>query len=225
MPAIAPVHALAPVYAPAARRLAIARTLDDAGGMPATGVAVTFDDGPHPEGTPAILEVLAAHRAVATFFVIGEQVQRHPELLHRILAGGHAIALHGYRHRLQLRLPDRAVLDDLRKGVAAIEDAAGVAPILHRPPYGIYSPGGLRAARDLGLKPLLWASWGKDWRRLTTPGRIAGRVLRELAAGDVILLHDADYYSSRNSHERTARALPIILSELIAREIGTVLAV
>ena len=71
---------------------------------PAPGVALTFDDGPHPEGTPAMLEVLARAGARATFFVVGEQVQRRPALLAEIAAAGHAVALHGYRHRLQLRL-------------------------------------------------------------------------------------------------------------------------
>ena len=72
--------------------------------------------------------------------MIGEQVERRPELLRRIVAEGHALALHGHRHRLQLRVPERDLRDDLRRGLAAIEDAAGVTPTLHRPPYGIYSP-------------------------------------------------------------------------------------
>ena len=123
----------------------------------AAGVALTFDDGPHPEGTPAVLDVLAAAGARATFFVIGEQVERRPELLARILAEGHAVALHGYRHRLQLRLTPQGVADDIRRGVAVVaEDASGLAPVWHRPPFGIYSPAGLRAAREDGaLAPAL----------------------------------------------------------------------
>jgi peptidoglycan-N-acetylglucosamine deacetylase len=214
-------HALAPIYAPAAQALGLARTVSVAGAQ----VAITFDDGPHPEGTPAILEILAAHQACATFFVIGEQVQRRPELLRRMLDEGHAIALHGHRHRLQLRLGAGELRDDLERGLAAIEDAAGVTPQRHRPPYGIYSSAGLRLARERALAPLLWATWGKDWRRLTTPDRIARRALDELQAGDVILLHDADFYSARRSHERTARALRLILAELNSRGIGTVLTV
>jgi hypothetical protein len=72
---------------------------------------------------------------------------------------------------------------------------------------------------------LLWSSWGKDWRKFTTPGRIAARVSRNLSAGDVILLHDADFYSARHSHRRTAQALPMILSELNRRGLDTVLPV
>jgi peptidoglycan/xylan/chitin deacetylase (PgdA/CDA1 family) len=188
-------------------------------------VAITFDDGPHPVGTPAVLDVLSRAGARATFFVIGEQVERRPELLAEIVAAGHAVALHGYRHRLQLRLSASGVADDLKRGVAAIEDAIGARPIWHRPPYGIYSPAGLKAARAAGLRPLLWSKWGKDWRKFTTPARIAARCTRDLTPGDVILLHDADFYSSSGSHERTAAALVIILTELQARDVGTVLPV
>jgi peptidoglycan/xylan/chitin deacetylase (PgdA/CDA1 family) len=212
--------ALAPVLPAAAGRLGIARTLADA-----AGVAVTFDDGPHPEGTPAILTILAENDVRATFFLVGEQVERRPELAAEIQAAGHAIGLHGDRHRCQLRLGAAEIVDDYRRGLAAIEDATGSTPELHRPPYGIYSGSGLRAARLQGLKPLLWSKWGKDWRKFTTPERIAARATGGIARGDVILLHDADFYSSKGSHRRTAKALPLVIAELNRRELSTVLAV
>lgn len=211
-------HLLAPVLPAAAEAIGVPRTLPDA-----TGIAVTFDDGPHPEGTPSVLEVLARERGRATFFLIGEQVERRPALAAEIVAAGHVVALHGYRHRLQLRMSASAVRDDVARGTAAIEDATGAAPTWHRPPYGVYSPAGLRAVRDAGLRPLLWSLWGKDWRRFTTPGRIATRVTRELSAGDVILLHDADFYSSHGSHGKTVRALPLLFAELRRREFATVI--
>lgn len=213
-------HLVAPVNEDAARALELPRTLVDA-----AGVALTFDDGPHPEGTPAVLELLARAGHKATFFLIGEQVRRRPELVREILTQGHLVALHGHRHRLQLRLTASQVSDDLEHGRAAIEDATGSAVVWHRPPYGIYSSAGLDAARAAGLEPLLWSRWGKDWRKFTTPQRIAARATRNLRSGDVILLHDADFYSARNSHRRTAAALELILAELAAREIGTVLPV
>jgi peptidoglycan/xylan/chitin deacetylase (PgdA/CDA1 family) len=213
-------HALAPINPDAARALSLPRLLANA-----AGVALTFDDGPHPEGTPAVLDVLAAADARATFFVIGEQVERRPELIVRMLAEGHAVALHGYRHRLQLRLRPAAVAEDIRRGAAVIGDAAGVAPAFHRPPFGIYSPAGLRVVREAGLSPLLWSRWGKDWRRFTTPRRIARRATGSLVAGDVILLHDADFYSARNSHRHTVAALGPILTELKRRKLDTVLPV
>jgi peptidoglycan-N-acetylglucosamine deacetylase len=213
-------HVLAPINPDAARALSLPRTLPGGG-----GVAVTFDDGPHPEGTPAVLEVLAAAGARATFFVIGEQVERRPELVARILAEGHAVALHGYRHRLQLRLTPAAVSEDIRRGIAVVSAAAGAMPTWHRPPFGIYSPAGLRAVREAGLAPLLWSRWGKDWRKFTTPGQIVGRSTRGVISGDVILLHDADFYSSRHSHRRTVTALGPLLTELKRRKLDTVLPV
>jgi peptidoglycan/xylan/chitin deacetylase (PgdA/CDA1 family) len=210
-------HALAPIRPSVSDRLGIPRSVPGA-----SGVALTFDDGPHPEGTPAILEVLARARARATFFVVGEQVRRRPALVGDIEAAGHRVALHGYRHRLQLRLSVRELEDDLNRGIAAIEDALGHGPVWHRPPYGIYSPAGLRAARAIGLRPLLWSRWGKDWRKFTTPRRIAARIIPGLLPGDVILLHDADFYSAQGSHRRTAAALGLITNELKRRKIGTV---
>ncbi len=204
----------------AARALGVARTLTGA-----SGVAITFDDGPHPEGTPAVLEVLARAGARATFFMIGEQVERRPALAAEVLAAGHTVALHGHRHRLQLRLSDDEVHGDLLRGTIAIEDAIGVRPAWHRPPFGIYSGAGLAYVRDNGLRPLLWSRWGKDWRKFTTPRRIAARATAHIGPGDVILLHDADFYSSRGSHRRTAEALGVILCELKSRQIATVLPV
>jgi peptidoglycan/xylan/chitin deacetylase (PgdA/CDA1 family) len=214
-------HALAPIVPAAAAALALPRTLT----TDVAGVALTFDDGPHPEGTPAMLEVLARTRARATFFLIGEQVRARPALAQEVVAAGHLVALHGDRHRLQLRLNATEVANDLRAGAATIEDATGITPEWHRPPYGIYSAAGLAAARAQGLKPLLWSRWGKDWRKFTTPQRIAARATRDLAAGDVILLHDADFYSSRNSHRRTVAALPDVIARLKEVELDTVLPV
>jgi peptidoglycan-N-acetylglucosamine deacetylase len=213
-------HLLAPVNPDAAASLKLPRSLPGV-----QGVALTFDDGPHPEGTPAVLEALARAGARATFFVIGEQVRRRPRLLERMVSEGHVVALHGDRHRLQLRLGAAEVTEDLVRGAAAVEDAIGIAPRWHRPPYGIYSPAGLRTARQAGMAPLLWSRWGKDWRRLTTPARIASRATRGLLPGDVILLHDADFYSARDSHRRTAAALTLITGELERRKLGTVLPV
>jgi peptidoglycan/xylan/chitin deacetylase (PgdA/CDA1 family) len=214
-------YALAPIVPQAAAALSLPRTLPGGAG----GVALTFDDGPHPDGTPAVLEILARAGASATFFLIGEQVQRRPELAREIVARGHLVALHGQRHRLQLRLGSAEVAADLRAGAETIAEATGVEPRWHRPPYGIYSAAGLRAARAQGLQPLLWSRWGKDWRKFTTPQRIAARVTRELAAGDIILLHDADFYSAKGSHERTVAALPSVIASLRERELGTVLPV
>jgi peptidoglycan/xylan/chitin deacetylase (PgdA/CDA1 family) len=174
-------------------------------------VVLTFDDGPHPEGTPAVLEHLAAHSATATFFVVGEQVRAHPALAREIVDAGHEVALHGDRHTLLLRRRVASLEEDLKRAAAAIEDATGSSPALYRPPYGVFSSGGLRLVRRLGYRPLLWSAWGRDWERRATPAAIARRVTRRLRGGDVVLLHDSDAYSSVGSWTRTAAALPSVL--------------
>jgi peptidoglycan/xylan/chitin deacetylase (PgdA/CDA1 family) len=187
------------------------------------GVALTFDDGPHPQGTPAVLETLREAGAVATFFLAGEQVERRPQLVAEIVAAGHRVELHCHRHRNQLRLTAGQVLGDAERARAAIEDAGGQAVADYRPPYGIFSAAGLRAVRRRGWRPVLWSRWGHDWRRRATPGSIAHEAAADLVAGDIVLLHDADYYSAPGSWARTAAALPTILDEVEARGLKSTL--
>ncbi len=179
------------------------------------GVALTFDDGPHPQGTPAVLEVLRERGATATFFLAGEQVALRPALVAEIVAAGHRVELHCYRHRNLLRLGPRTFLEDAERARVAIEDAGGQAVADYRPPYGIFSAATLRAAR-LRWRPVLWSRWGRDWDRGATAESIARRASAGIAAGDVVLLHDADFYSARGSWVRTAAALPLILDEIEA---------
>jgi peptidoglycan/xylan/chitin deacetylase (PgdA/CDA1 family) len=185
-------------------------------------VAVTFDDGPHPEGTPAVLDALERAGARATFFLVGEQVDRNPALAAELAAAGHGIAVHGYRHRNQLRLTPGMVRSDTRRGLATIAEATGTEPSLYRPAYGIFSAGGLAAVRGVGLEPLLWSRWGRDWAASASAESVAERVTRGLAAGEVLLLHDADHYSAPGSWRATAAALPRVLDEIARRGLRTV---
>jgi len=187
-------------------------------------VALTFDDGPHAQGTPAVLDALARAGARATFFVVGEQVEREPALTREIAAAGHSLALHGHRHRNMLRLAPRAFAADFEHGCAAIAAAAGMRPELYRPPYGIFSVAGLRFVRRSGMGVLLWSRWGHDWRARITPAAIADELTNGVTAGDVLLLHDADHYSAADSWKRTAAALPRVLDaiERAGLQTGTV---
>ncbi len=181
-------------------------------------VGLTFDDGPHPRGTPAVLEALAARGAPATFFLVGEQVARNPGLAAEILAGGHRIGLHCDRHRNLLRLGPAAVRDDIGRARARIEDATGVAIELYRPPYGVFNAAALTIARINRWRPLLWTHWGRDWESTATPESIA-RLLTggRLGEGSVLLAHDSDAYGSAGSWRRTVAALPRVLDELDRR--------
>jgi peptidoglycan-N-acetylglucosamine deacetylase len=201
--------ALAPVSPPVARALRLPRRHSG----PVT-VAITFDDGPHPQGTPAVLDALREAGAAATFFLVGEQVERYPALVAEIAAAGHEIALHGYRHRNALRLSPEGFESDLDRGLAALAEVTGSVPAIHRPPYGIYSPAALRTVRDRRLRPLLWSRWGHDWRGSATAAGIAGEVTEDLRGGDVLLLHDADHYSAAGSWRATAAAVPAVLGRI-----------
>ena len=205
----------APALAPVVPGVAAALRLPTRCALPGA-VAITFDDGPHPQGTPAVLAALAATGARATFFLVGERVRRDPGLAAEVAAAGHAVAVHGDRHRNLLRLGPRALEDDLARAAATIAGATGAVPVLHRAPYGIYSPLALRAVRARGWTPLLWSRWGRDWTRRATPASVALTVAGTLAAGDVLLLHDADDYSAPGCWRATAGALPRVLDAVAA---------
>jgi peptidoglycan/xylan/chitin deacetylase (PgdA/CDA1 family) len=186
------------------------------------GYALTFDDGPHAQGTPAVLESLAEARVHATFFLVGEQVARNPSLPGEIVAAGHGVGLHCQRHRNLLRLAPWQVRDDIARAQAAIEDATGRSPTLYRPPYGVLNAAALRLARERGWRTLLWSQWGRDWERRATPESIAARVTDGASEGSVLLLHDADDYSAADSWRRTAAALPRVLDTLAQRGLTAV---
>ncbi|HVR04647.1 MAG TPA: polysaccharide deacetylase family protein [Solirubrobacteraceae bacterium] len=191
-------------------------------GQRGRGCALTFDDGPHPQGTPAVLDALAAAGAHATFFLVGEQVRRNPGLAAEIVAAGHGIGLHCDRHRNLLRLGPRQTLLDIRRAQAVVEEATGRAVGLYRPPYGILNATALACAHRSGWRTLLWSHWGRDWRARATPESIAAEVTSGVRPGAVLLLHDADDYSAPDSWRRTAAALPRVLDTLAAQGLPTV---
>ena len=210
--AIHALPALAPIVPTVANVLAVPRRLDSH-----NSVFLTFDDGPHPQGTPAVLNLLAKAGATATFFLVGEQVERRPQLAAEIAAAGHGVAIHCHRHRNHLRLHPRQITEDLNRAQECISEATDLEPRLYRPPYGIFSGESLALVRRRGWWPLLWSAWGRDWRKNITAERIAALATRGLGPGSVILLHDADYYSATESWQRTVAALPRIIDEVAER--------
>jgi peptidoglycan/xylan/chitin deacetylase (PgdA/CDA1 family) len=181
------------------------------------GYALTFDDGPHPQGTPAMLEILERERVSATFFLVGEQVLRNPAIAREIADAGHGVGLHCHRHRNLLRLTPRQVREDIARAYESITLHTGRSPQLYRPPYGVINASALRLARARGWRTLLWSHWGRDWQARATPASIAARVTGGAGDGAVLLLHDADDYSAHDSWRRTAEALPRVLATLAER--------
>jgi peptidoglycan/xylan/chitin deacetylase (PgdA/CDA1 family) len=186
------------------------------------GYALTFDDGPHAQGTPQTLEILAGAGVRATFFLVGEQVQRNPALAAEILAAGHEIGLHCNRHRNLLRLTPRQTRDDIVRAQAILEEASGRTPSLYRPPYGVLNAAALAHARRSGWRTLLWSHWGRDWEAHATAESIATRLTAGAGAGSVLLLHDADDYSAPSSWRRTVAALPRVLETMQQRGLQAV---
>jgi peptidoglycan/xylan/chitin deacetylase (PgdA/CDA1 family) len=181
------------------------------------GYALTFDDGPHAQGTPAVLEILSRERVAATFFLVGEQVLRNPGLAREIVDAGHGIGLHCHRHRNLLRLTPWQVREDIARAQEIIEAGTGRSPQLYRPPYGVLNASALRLAREHGWRTLLWSHWGRDWEARATPESITMRVTAGAGEGAVLLLHDADDYSAPGSWRRTVAALPRVLHTLAER--------
>jgi peptidoglycan/xylan/chitin deacetylase (PgdA/CDA1 family) len=180
-------------------------------------VALTFDDGPHPEGTPQVLEQLRAAAVPAVFFLVGEQVERHPELARAVVDAGHQVGVHCQRHRNLARLAPAQVRRDLEQASAVIAATIGFEPSLYRPPYGVLTAPALLHARRRGWRTVLWRRDGRDWRADATAGSIAARLTGRARAGDVLLLHDADHYSAPGSWRATADALEPVLDVLAAR--------
>jgi peptidoglycan/xylan/chitin deacetylase (PgdA/CDA1 family) len=159
-------------------------------------VALTFDDGPDPCSTPWFLEALEGLGWKATFFMLGSMVRRAPGLAAEVAAAGHEVALHGDLHRSHVARSPGAVGVDLTRGLTTVAEATGVAPRFYRPPYGLLSAGTLLASRNLGLRPVLWTTWGRDWTDQATPASVAAEVRATLAPGATVLLHDSDCTSA-----------------------------
>ena len=184
------------------------------------GVALTFDDGPDPESTRRVLKILAEHGHTATFFVVGRKVDRHPDVLREIHAGGHAIGLHGYLHdRLFALKPPGFVRTDIERTQRAVEEACGVRPTLFRPPVGLVSPRTAAGARSAGVTLVAWSVRAFDGVARTSPEQIVQRIGRGLKPGAIVLLHDA---AERDDHlPRSADALPAILDLIDKRGLTT----
>lgn len=176
-------------------------------------ICLTFDDGPDPEQTPVILDLLHKYGAHATFFVTGIQAMEHPELLRREVREGHEIGNHTYHHKF-FRHPSRdAVLRELSEAEQAIVDASGKRSRLFRPPGGYYDQTIVDAAREAGYQVIMW-SWHQDTRDWSRPGvgRIVSKVLGNARPGDIVLFHD------HVDGTQTISALEQILPELQKRD-------
>ena len=181
----------------------------------ARGVALTFDDGPDPRWTPRVLEVLAEHGAVATFFVIGRKAEAHPEIVRAILGAGHSVGLHSYEHDWLFAIrSERRVRQDLERAMAVLESISGERPVLFRPPIGHTNPIIARVAEALDLSVVGWSIGARDGVGGVRPADVVARVRRDLRDGAIVLMHDSP---ERGDREPPAvRALPAVLDAIRA---------
>ncbi len=200
---------------PARRRLAPRLS-----GLGAPGqLALSFDDGPHPQATPLVLAELDRLGWRATFFVLGTQARRYPHLVRSAAHAGHEIAVHGDEHRYLIARPPRAVRADIESALDAVTAAAGRRPVWFRPPYGVLSGPALLACRRLGLRPVLWSAWGRDWERAATPDSVLAELRRGRLDGGTVLLHDSDVTSAPGAWRAALGALPGLAAEVARRQL------
>lgn len=152
-------------------------------------VALTFDDGPTPERTPRILDALAEHGATATFFVLGTNATRYPQLLRRVADGGHEIGLHGMDHRPIRSVSPEQLRAGLTQAATIVQDVTGATVRWYRPPYGRSTPTARRVVEDLGLTSALWSRTSWDWKDIGQDARVRAATVRPVP-GAIVLLHD-----------------------------------
>ncbi len=172
--------------------------------------AVTFDDGPSPRWTPKVLDVLARHRARATFFLLAGRIRRHPDLVRRLLEEGHEPALHGSHHWPPVLLPPWEIRAEVTRCANALASVDSRRPRFYRPPFGFMLPSQARLVRTMGYEPVLGDVYPEDPHR---PGTdlIVTRVMKRLEAGSVVILHDGTPLGEED-RSQTVEALDIILA-------------
>ncbi|HET8737301.1 MAG TPA: polysaccharide deacetylase family protein [Pricia sp.] len=169
----------------------------------ANWISLSFDDGPNPEFTPRILQLLAQHGAKATFFCIGQQANDHPDILKQILAERHSIGNHTYTHSPSFGFfSSQRVIYELRKTKSLIKDLTGLEMNLYRPAFGVTNPQIEKAVKTLDLHSIGWSVRSLD-TTARSEMRVLNRITSKISRGDIVLLHDTG--------EKTIRVLERLL--------------
>lgn len=171
-------------------------------------IALTFDDGPHKKYTPEILDLFDKYDAKATFFVVGENAEKNPEVVLRMYEEGHELAIHTYTHPLRTNVPN--LIKEIKQTHETIYGITGFSPVLFRPVEGQYTDGMIEAVVKEGYTVVMW-SWHQDTMDWKSPGvnKIVNTVLKGVKEGNIVLFHDGG-----GNREQTVKALEKILPEL-----------
>lgn len=176
-------------------------------------IALTFDDGPDEIYTPQILDILKAHNAKATFFLIGSKVKQHPELVNRIISEGHTIGNHTWTHPDLRKVTSEQLLSEIKQTEDAIRDVSGLTTAIMRPPYGAANDSVVEELRELNYKVIDWNVDSVDWRQETTADQILINTLTNVTEDTIVLMHD-----SPGNRSATVKALPELIHTLNANE-------
>ncbi|RED58117.1 polysaccharide deacetylase family protein [Cohnella lupini] len=177
-------------------------------------IALTFDDGPDGKYTPQILDILKEYKAKATFFVVGPQVKKFPDIAKRIIEEGHTIGNHSWSHSDLTKLSDKKLAVEIDKTQQAVFDATGVTPAVVRAPYGAISDKVLKAIHSMHLKHVYWTVDTLDWDGASV-SNMHENVMSNTHKGGVILMHS--FGGRKHAIEHTVKLLPSIIKDLTAK--------
>lgn len=173
-------------------------------------IAITFDDGPHGKYTPLILDILGKYNVPATFFVVGTNADRYPELVKREILEGHEIGSHTYYHRHISKMNGEELRDDLELNEQKLIELTGMRPTLFRPPEGICNDNVKKTAKEMGYSIIMWTVDTNDWQGIEAD-EIVDCVKKNTVSGSIILFHD---FVSKKSG--TPQALEVIIPYLLS---------
>jgi len=178
-------------------------------------VALTFDDGPTPENTPQILEILKEYSVKATFFMVGQNIRRHREIARQVHTQGHAIGNHSYSHPVLVSERKGQIRREVLLTDRIIRQLIGKRPFIFRPPHGFKDPRVFNIAKELHYIIVSWSNMPEDWKDIEAQ-KIAERVLERAEPGDIVLLHDGDRGEAQAHRGETVKSLPMIIEGLLA---------
>lgn len=179
-------------------------------------VALTFDDGPYSPYTEELLDILKEYQVPATFFVVGQNAEKYPEVVRRIVNEGHQLGNHTYHHVDLLKIDQKTIAEEIDRTNQVIKNITGIAPHIVRPPHGFRDPIVMEIMKERGLKVVEWSIMSRDW---TNPGAevIVDRTVSKVKNGSIILLHDGDGIASKASRQQSVEAARRIIQTLSAQ--------
>ncbi|MBD3170745.1 MAG: polysaccharide deacetylase family protein [candidate division Zixibacteria bacterium] len=184
------------------------------GARSAKKIAFTFDDGPHPDYSLKIADIIEKNNGRATFFATGENLRKHPETARELINRGHMLGNHSFGHRHSLFAKRAALFDSINETKCIIEDITGEPNTIFRPPYGFITPAVLSICRDLELSIVLWTSNSKDYK-IKSAERIVKKVSSGILPGAIILFHDCKFSDDSINYDYGRTALKMLMGDVI----------